>query len=138
MRAKKTWTDKLADPRPPVVKPAPIAIAGMKAGQIMLVPTAAQVDAYIRTIPRGRSMDTKALRTALAAANGAEVTCPITMGFHLRTVAEAAWEALARGTPIEKLTPVWRVLDAASATLSKLSFDTAFIRERRELEGLSR
>ena len=138
MRTKKTWTDKLADARPPVVKPAPIDIAGMKAGQIMLVPTAAQVDATIRTIPRGRSMDIKALRAALAAANGAEVTCPITMGFHLRTVAEAAWEALERGTPIAKLTPVWRVLDAASPTLSKLSFDTAFIRERRELEGLSR
>ncbi len=37
-----------------------------------------------------------------------------------------------------KLTPVWRVLDSASPTISKLSFDTALIRERRELEGLSR
>ncbi len=59
------------------------------------------------------------------------------MGFHLRTV-EAVWEALERGTPIVTLTPVWRVLDAASPTLSKLSFNATFIRERRELEGLSR
>ena len=41
----KTWTDKLADPRPHVVKPAPIAIADMKAGRIMLVPTARLIDA---------------------------------------------------------------------------------------------
>ena len=134
----KTWTERLADPRPHVVKPAPIDIAGMKAGQIMLVPTARQVETFIRTIRRGRSMDVKALRAALAAANGAEVTCPITTGFHMRTVAEAAWEALASGTPIAKITPVWRVLDATSPTLPKLSFDTAFIRDRRELEGLSR
>ena len=135
---KKTWTDKLADPRPPVVKPAPIAIAGMQVGQIMLVPTARLIDDFIRDIPRGRSMDARALRAALAAAHGAEVTCPITTGFHLRTVAEAAWEAVARGVPITKVTPFWRVLDTHSPTLAKLSFDTAFIRDRRALEGLSR
>jgi len=134
----KTWAERLADPRRHVVKPAPINIAGMKAGQIMLVPTARQVDAFIRAIPRGRSMGVKALRAALAQANGAEVTCPITTGFHMRTVAEAAWESLASGTPIANITPVWRVLDAGSPTLPKLSFDTAFIRDRRELEGLSR
>ena len=33
----RSWADKLADPRPHVVKPAPIDIAGMKAGQIMPV-----------------------------------------------------------------------------------------------------
>ena len=132
----KPWAEKLADPRPHVVKPAPIAIAGMKAGQIMLVPTARLVDDFIRSIPRGRAMDARSLRAALAAAHGAEVTCPITTGFHIRTVAEAAWEAIANGTPIAKVTPFWRVLGPASPTLPKLSFDTAFIRERRALEGL--
>lgn len=138
MKPKKTWTDKLADPRPPVVKPAPIDIAGMKAGQMMLVPSPSQVDAAIRQIRRGRSLDVRALRASLAQANGAEVTCPITMGFHLRTVAEAAWEALQRGTPVARLTPIWRVLDEHSPTLAKLSFDTEFIRTQRSLEGLSR
>ncbi len=134
----KTWTEKLADLRPHVVKPAPISIAGMRAGQLMLVPTARLVDDFIRDIPRGRSMNARALRAALAAAHGAEVCCPITTGFHVRTVAEAAWEALGNGTPISKVTPVWRVLDAASPTLARLSFDTAFIRDRRAFERLSR
>ncbi len=133
----KTWTEKLADPRPHVVKPAPIDIAGMRAGQVMLVPTAALIDAFIRRIPRGESVDVKTLRARLARAHGAEVTCPITTGFHIRTVAEATWESLSRGTPIDALTPVWRVLDAASPTLPKLSFDVQFIRDQRAIEGLS-
>ena len=91
----KTWTEKLADPRPHVVKPAPIDIAGMRAGQVMLVPTAALIDAFIRRIPRGESVDVKTLRARLARAHGAEVTCPITTGFHIRTVAEAAWSSSA-------------------------------------------
>ncbi len=134
----KRWADKLADPRPHVVKPAPIAIAGMRAGQMMLVPTPRLVDAFIRQIPCGRSVDVKTLRARLAHAHGAEVCCPITTGFHLRTVAEAAWEALSSGTPIAALTPVWRVLNDASPTLAKLSFDPAFIRAQRAAEGLSR
>ena len=85
----KAWTDKLANPRPHVVKPAPINIAGTKAGQLMLVPTARLVDGFIRSIPSGRSVGLRALR-ALAAAHGTEVCCPITTGFHMRTVAEAA------------------------------------------------
>ncbi len=136
MKRPKTWTERLHDGKTHEVKPAPISIAGMKAGQMMLVPTARLVDDFIRAIPRGRSLDAKALRAALASAHGAEVCCPITTGFHLRTVAEAAWESLCAGTPVQGLTPVWRVLPAQSPTLKKLSFDTAFIRQRRALERL--
>ncbi len=136
MNRKKTWTQRLHDGKTHEVKPAPISIAGMKAGQIMLVPTARLVDDFIQGIPAGRSMNAKQLRQALAAAHGAEVTCPITTGFHLRTVAESMWEALGNGTPVHRLTPVWRVLPADSATLKKLSFDIRFIQRQRELEGL--
>ncbi|MBC7734310.1 MAG: hypothetical protein H7306_20850 [Bacteriovorax sp.] len=134
----KTGTAKPADPRQYAVNHAPINTAGMKAGQRMLVPTARLVDGFIRSIPRRRSMAARALRAALAAAHGAEVCCPITTGPHMRTVAKAAWEALANGTPVASITPAWRVLDAASRTLPKLSFDLAFIRDQRALEGLSR
>jgi hypothetical protein len=133
---KKTWGQRLRDGKAHEVKPAPINIAGMKAGQIMLVPTALMVDNFIRTLPKGRSLNARQLRDAMAAAHGAEVTCPITTGFHLRTVAEAAWEALAAGTPTHRVTPVWRVLPPDSLTLKKLSFDSAFIRRQREIEGL--
>jgi hypothetical protein len=59
-----------------------IDIAGKKAGQIMLVPTALMVDAFIRTVPRGRSLSARQLRDAMAAAHGAEVrSCRSTLRF---------------------------------------------------------
>ncbi len=133
---KKSWTEKLNDPRPPVVKPVPIDIAGMKAGEVMLVPSAQVVDAFIRAIPRGTGMDVPTLRRKLARKFKAEVTCPITLGFHLRTVAEAAWEAHLQGAKPADITPVWRVLDAAAPTLKKLSGGADFILDQRRREGL--
>lgn len=136
MKAPRSWTEKLASGPRHEVKPAPIDIAGMKAGQIMLVPSPAIVDAFIRQIPRGTSMDVRTLRHRLARRYRAEVTCPITMGFQLRTVAEAAYEAYARGTPLSDVTPVWRVLDADTPTTGRLSCGADFILEQRRREGL--
>lgn len=132
----KTWAEKLNSSKPHEVKAAPINIAGMKAGEIMLVPSARIVDDFIRTIPKGVSMDVKTLRKALARQYKAEVTCPITMGFHLRTVAEAAFEALGQGAKLGEITPFWRVLDERTPTTKKLSFDPAFIMEQRARERL--
>lgn len=135
MKTKKTWTEKLHTSKPHEIKPVPLDIAGMKAGQIMLVPSPRIVDAFIRKIPKGRRMDIKTLRHRLARKYGAEVTCPITTGFHLRTVAEAAFEALNRGVKLSEITPIWRVLDENSPTLKKLSFDPIFILEQRARTG---
>ena len=60
---KNTWTEKLSSSKPHEVKPAPIDIAGMKAGQIMLVPSPRIVDDFIRAIPEGESMDIRTLRS---------------------------------------------------------------------------
>jgi hypothetical protein len=133
----KPWTERLNDPRPHQVKPAPIDIAGMKAGQIMLVPTARLVDAAIAAIPRGRSLDVPTLRQRLARRHKAEVTCPITTGFHLRTVAEAALEAHARGARLADITPFWRVLDATTPTTGRLSCGPDLVARLRRREGLS-
>jgi hypothetical protein len=136
MRPKRSWSEKLDAGRPPEVKPAPIDIAGMKAGQIMLVPSARLVDDFIRTIPKGTSMDVKTLRRRLARQHRAEVTCPITLGFHLRTVAEAAYEAYRQGARLSQVTPVWRVLDEKTPTTAKLSCGPAFITRQRAREKL--
>jgi hypothetical protein len=134
--AKKSWPEKLADAKPYEVKPAPIDIAGMKAGEIMLVPSSRLVDEFIRAIPRGASLTVASLRKALAIKHGAEVTCPITMGFHLRTIAEAAFEAHQRGASLDEITPFWRVLDEQAPTTRRLSFGPALIAEQRRREGL--
>ncbi len=133
---KKSWREKLADPADPVIKPAPVDIAGMKKGQVMLVPTARQIDAFIRGLPEGRAMDVKTLRATLARQHGAEVTCPVQTGYHLRTVAEVAGAALAAGADPAEVTPVWRVLDAKAPTLSRLECGAGGILARRRAEGL--
>jgi hypothetical protein len=102
----KTWTEKLNSGGLHEVKPAPINLAGMKAGEIILVPTARQVDDFIRTLPNGKHMDVQVLRKAMAKRYGAQIT------------------------------PFWRVLNAKTPTISRLSFGTAFVTEQRLKEGL--
>jgi hypothetical protein len=137
MQRKKTWEEKLHSGRAHEVKPAPMDIAGMKAGEIMLVPSAEIVDAFIRTIPAGASMDVRTLRKKLARKFRAEVTCPITTGYHLRTVAEAAYEAHVQGAKLRDITPFWRVLDAATPTTERLACGAGFVAEQRAREGLA-
>jgi hypothetical protein len=132
----KTWTEKRDGGKPPQVKPAPLDFAGMKKGEIMLIPTGKLIDDFIRAIPKGTGMDQKELRRQLAEQNGAQVSCPITTGILLRIVVEAANEEHEQGKPIAKMTPVWRVLDEKAPTVKKLSFDPAYLFEQRRREGL--
>ena len=131
----KSWTERLNAPAEPVVKPAPISIAGMRAGQIMLVPTARMIADFMSAIPPGQTIDTKAMRRELAERHHAEVTCPIYTGYHLRTVAEAALEAYAAGVPADAITPFWRVLDPQSPTTGRLPNGPTFVATRRAAEG---
>lgn len=131
-----SWADKLRDDKPHQVKPAPVNIAGMKKGQVMLVPSTRIVAAFIRRLPEGRLLDVRELRARLARKYRAEVTCPITMGFILRIIAEAAWEERQAGANDAAITPVWRVLEDDSLTLKKLPRSAAaFFRARRAAEA---
>jgi hypothetical protein len=132
----KSWTDKLNAPGEARIKPSPRSFGDVVEGQSMLVPTARQVDDFMRTIPEGTAMDVKALRSAMAESHGAEVTCPFYTGYHLRTVAEAAYEAYRRGVPVQQIAPFWRVLDESTPTTARLSFGAEFVRARRRAEGL--
>lgn len=131
----KTWTEKLNDPTPHQIKPAPVDIAGMKKGQIMLVPTARMIDEFMRALPLGATTDVKAMRRTLAERYEAEVTCPIYTGYHVRTVAEAALEALRLGADVSEITPFWRVLDEASPTTGRLADGIAFVSRQRAKES---
>ena len=133
---KKSWTDRFETARPHEVKPVPIDIAGMKKGEIMLVPSPRIVAEFIAKIPHGTSMDVRSLRERLARRYRAQVTCPITMGFHLRTVAEAALEARRSGKALTEITPFWRVLDEHAPTTAKLSCGVSFVTTMRRREGL--
>ncbi len=132
----KSWNDRLNTPGTNGIKPSPRSFADVVEGQTMLVPTARQGDDFIRAIPVGVEMDVRALRTALAIEHGAEVTCPVTIGYHLRTVAEAANEDLEHGMALSDVAPFWRVLDERTPTTKKLSFGATFVAAQRRREGL--
>jgi hypothetical protein len=104
---------------------------------LMLVPNPQLIDAAIRAIPKGQHVAIADLRSQLAAQHKADVTCPITVGFHLRTVAEAAFEQVQQGKAWAEVTPFWRVIDAKSPTLKRLSFDPAVVLRMRQAEGLA-
>lgn len=132
----KTWEEKLNIDRKPKIEKTIKGFSGIHPGQIMLIPTPKLIDAYIRQIPRGQQADVSTIRKDLAAEFHAEVTCPLTTGIFIRIAAEAAWEQYQKGTPVNKITPFWRVIDEHSATAKKLTFGTRFLKEQRKKEGL--
>lgn len=60
-----TWTDKLNATDEPKLKPSPRTVGDVVEGQLMLVPTARQVDEFMRTIPEGSAMDVRSFRRAM-------------------------------------------------------------------------
>lgn len=134
--ARKTWKEKLFEGNEVQVKPVPTNIAGMKKGQVMLIPSGKIIDDFVKTIQKGKYVPIQEMRAALAKAHKAEVTCPITTGFHVRAVCEYAYECYQQGSSLEDITPFWRVLDEKTPTLKKLSIPTEFIAKRWSEEGL--
>ncbi len=135
---KKSWQQKLHIDKKPVIEKSDKDFAGVKTGQMMLIPTPLLVDAYIRQIPEGKHVDVVTLRKDLAAEYHAEVTCPLTTGIFLRIIAEAAFEEFENGRPVNAITPFWRVLDEKSPASKKLSFGTGFLLAQRKKEGLEK
>lgn len=133
--SKKSWIDKMEQDHS-VVKVLDKDFADMKAGSIMYISNPRTIDAYIRNIPKGKSVDIKTMRNDLAIEHDAEVTCPVTTGIFLRIVAEAANEQLQQGKALNKITPIWRVINPKMTLAAKLTFGTKWIAEQRKKEKL--
>ncbi len=127
--AAKTWAEKMKPDMKPEVQSLGKSFQGFPVGAKLLIPTPTMVKEYVEAIPVGESRTTLQLRAELAAANGADTTCPLCAGIFLRIVAEAAHES---GEEV----PVWRMIDAKTPTRKKLSFDPAELDAKRKAEGL--
>ena len=135
--AKKTWAQKMADGREPVVEIADKTFAGVEKGSKMLIATPKIVDAYIRNIPKGVHTSLQQMRADLAAEYNADTTCPLTSGIFLRIVAENAYDEYQQGKALDKITPFWRMIDSKTPTVKKLTFGVDFVKEMRSKEGLA-
>ncbi len=74
----------------------------------MLIPRPLDVDQLVRRVPLGKLITISRIREKLAAAHGANLTCPLCTGIFLRMSAEAAEEDRLAGR--KTITPYWRVV----------------------------
>jgi hypothetical protein len=130
----KTWKQKLDGGQPAHVEILEKPFGGAAPGARMLVATPRLVDDYMRAVPAGESRSIAQMRTDLARAHGAEISCPISTSIFARIAAEAALEETATGTPASEVTPFWRVIDDKSPIAAKLSCGVDTLRALREQE----
>lgn len=120
--------------RQPEVKRTEKPFADIPENSLMLIATPQLVADYIREIPPGTFVDTPTIRRDLALTHGADHTCPVTTGIFLRIVAEAAFEEMLSGKPLEEITPFWRAIAPGSPTAKKLTFGQELIQQQRAKE----
>ena len=108
-KVKKSWREKLAqDNGLPKVVRLDAADAKRWGGKTLAIPAPREVDALMRTVPRGRVTTINELRAAIAKRHRAAASCPITTGIFSWVAAHAADEARAAGE--QDITPYWRTL----------------------------
>jgi hypothetical protein len=132
----KTWQQKFDNGHYPKLASTEKDWAGIPAGEKFLISSPAEIDAYIRHIPKGRAVSFATLKRDIALEHGTEYMCPLTAGIFTRIVSELAYEKISLGSSVEDVTPFWRVVDLNMPLAKKLSFGTDFIRTMREQEGL--
>ncbi|MFN8992093.1 MAG: hypothetical protein ACK5X3_00250 [Pseudomonadota bacterium] len=108
--------------------------AGIRAGTLLFVATPGLIANYVARIPAGEVREIRRLRNELARRNDAEATCPVTTAIYLRVVAEAAWDDLQDGVPIDRVVPFWRAIEPDSPIARKLRCGSDWIRTMRESE----
>lgn len=108
MKTKKSWKEKLFDSKDlPKVKVIRAEQEKRWGKGTIVIPSPLDVDAIMKTVPRGRIITINGIRKQLAKSHNATIGCPITTGIF-------AWIAANAATEDPKLeegqTPYWRTL----------------------------
>jgi hypothetical protein len=104
------WRRKLEKPAEVKIEELPAEAVARMGGRTMAIPRPLDVDAEMRTVPKGKLITTAQIRARLAAQYGSDITCPLCTGIFVRIAAEAAEEDRALG--VAKITPWWRTIKA--------------------------
>lgn len=107
-KSKTSWRAKLHKPMLPKLVPVRDGMARRVGHGMMLIPTALEVDAMIRKIPRGKVSTRAQSRKRPVLWHNADVNMSAGDGIFLRIVTEAAEEDWQAGRP--EITPYWRVV----------------------------
>ncbi|HEX4414765.1 MAG TPA: hypothetical protein VH107_14115, partial [Lacipirellulaceae bacterium] len=133
-KSKRTWREKLADSKD-LPKVAKIDVAKSKrwGAGTFVIPAPIEVDALMKTVPRGKLTTTDALRRALANQHGATIACPLTTGIFAWIAAHAADEDEQVGR--KRITPYWRTLKTGGELNPKYPGGIKNVRSRLIAEG---
>jgi alkylated DNA nucleotide flippase Atl1 len=113
-KPRKSWTEKLNDCKDlPRVEPISERNRAKWGNGTMVIPTPLEVDALMKTVPRGKVTTINHIREALARRHGATIGCPITTGIFAWIAAHAAQEKASGGE--KEITPYWRTLRSDGA-----------------------
>lgn len=108
MKTKKSWKDKLSDSKDlPKVKVIREEQEKRWGKGTIAIPSPLEVDAIMKTVPRGRIITINGIRKQVAKKHDATIGCPITTGIFAWIAANAADED---PKPEKGLTPYWRTL----------------------------
>jgi alkylated DNA nucleotide flippase Atl1 len=103
------------------------------AGATMVISTPQEIEALVAKIPNGKLATLESLRKVIANRHGTTITCPITTGIFLGTVARAAAEQEAAGAT--DITPWWRVIRTDGTLNEKYPGGVAEHQKRLVAEG---
>jgi hypothetical protein len=110
------------------------AKCGLVAGQKMMIPTLADVDAALPRLVPGVVTTEKAFRALVAEPFGADGCCTFATNKALRAITERACAQLVAGVSQEDVPPFWRVVTAGSTIAKRLHLEEAALRELLHLD----
>ena len=109
MKTRKSWREKLMDDKGlPRVGRVTGKMSKRWGTGLMVIPAPREVDAIMKTVPRGKLITINEIRAVLAKKHKADFGCPITTGIFAWIAANAAAEDAAAGR--KRITPYWRTL----------------------------
>ena len=134
MATKKTWREKLQTSNDlPAVKTIEGTLSQRWGEGTVVIPAPLEVDAAMRSIPKGKLTTIELIRTALAEKHGATLACPITTGIFAWIASYAAEEDQAAGR--RRTTPYWRTLKTGGELNPKYPGGIARLKEQLLAEG---
>jgi hypothetical protein len=133
MTSRTSWRYKLEKTKAAKVVAVPASMQKRFGKGQMLIPRPLDVDALIRTVPRGSLVTVAEIRRRLAQDYHVDLACPLTTGIFVRIAAEAANEDIQmRRRPV---TPYWRVVGEDGSLNPKFPGGVEMQSEMLSLEG---
>ena len=134
MARKKSWCEKLQDSKGlPKVEVITEKMSKRWGTGTVVIPAPMEVDAIMKSVPKGKVVTINEIRAALARKHKASIGCPITTGIFAWIAANAAEEQKQQGK--KNTTPYWRTLKTGGVINEKYPGGVEEQKRLLELEG---